>query len=92
MTQNEHVYASCCRPEVAGDVISGENVNTIERYALLNFEAASFSSFRENQNQPLALCVDDDRPTWVPFSGSRSTMKEVAQEKIEAIESQFPKM
>ena len=30
----------CCRPEVAGDVISGENVKTIEGYPLLNFEVA----------------------------------------------------
>ena len=55
MTQNEHVYAMCCRPEVAGDVIPGESVKTSEGYALLNFEAASIiSSFRENQNQPFA--------------------------------------
>ena len=54
MTQNERVYAICCRPEVAGDVVSGENVNTNERYAVLNFEVASFSSFRENQYQPFA--------------------------------------
>ena len=54
MTQNEHVYAICCRPEVAGDVISGGRVNTIEGYALLNFEAASISKLRENQNQPFA--------------------------------------
>ena len=47
MTQNEDVYAICCRPEVAGDVISGENVRTIEGYAVLNFEVASFSSFME---------------------------------------------
>ena len=53
MTKNEHVYAICCQPEVAGDVISGGNVKTIKGYALLNFEAASFySSFRANQNQP----------------------------------------
>ena len=26
---------------------SGENVKTIERYVLLNFEAASFSGFRD---------------------------------------------
>ena len=32
MTQNEHVYAICCRPEVARDVISGENVKTIKGY------------------------------------------------------------
>ena len=41
MTQNEHVYAICCRPEVAGDVISGENVKTGKGYTMLNFEAAS---------------------------------------------------
>ena len=45
MTQNEHVYAIWYRPVVACDVISSENVKTIERYALLNFEAASISSF-----------------------------------------------
>ena len=54
MTQNEHVYAIFCRLEVAGDVISAGNVQTIDRYVVLNFEAASFSSFRENQNQPFA--------------------------------------
>ena len=54
MNQNEQVHVICCRPEVAGDVISGENLKTIEGYALLNFEAASIGSFRENQNQPLA--------------------------------------
>ena len=47
MTQNEHVYVICCRPEVAGDFISGENVKTIEGYAVLNSEVASFSSFRD---------------------------------------------
>ena len=45
MTQNEHVYAICCQPEVAGDVISGENVKAVEGYAVLNFEVASFSFF-----------------------------------------------
>ena len=40
-----HVYAICCRPEVASDVISGENAKTIEGYAVLNFEIASLSSF-----------------------------------------------
>ena len=29
-TQNEHVYAICCRPEAAGDANSGANVKTIE--------------------------------------------------------------
>ena len=54
MTQSEHVYAIYCRPEAVGDVVSGWNRNTIERYTVLNFEAASASSFWENQNQPLA--------------------------------------
>ena len=49
MTKNEHVYAICCRMEVAGDVISSENVRTIDGYAVLNFEAASLCSFRGNQ-------------------------------------------
>ena len=50
----EHVYAICCRPEAAGDVISGGNAKTSEGYAALNFETASFGSFRENQIQPFA--------------------------------------
>ena len=54
MTQNAHVYAICCRLEFAGDVISGENVKTNECYAVLNFEDASISNFRENQIQPFA--------------------------------------
>ena len=45
MTQNEHFYAIRCRPEVAGGVISGDNVKTVERHALLYFEADSLSSF-----------------------------------------------
>ena len=47
MTKNRHVCAIYCRPEVTGDVISGENVNTTEGSALLNFEAANISSFRD---------------------------------------------
>ena len=47
MTQNEHVYAICCRPEVAGDAMSSKYVKTIECYAMLNFELASFGSFRD---------------------------------------------
>ena len=54
MTQNEYVYAICYRPEVAGDVIYGGNVKSIESYNVLNFEVASFSSFQENQIQPFA--------------------------------------
>ena len=32
MTKNEQVYATCCRLEVADDVISSENVKTTEGY------------------------------------------------------------
>ena len=45
MAQNEQVYTICCWLEVDGDVISGENVRTIEDYAVLNFEVSEFSSF-----------------------------------------------
>ena len=68
MTKNEHIYAICCRPEVDGDC---GNVKTIEGYVVLNFEAASISSSWENENQPFEY-VDDGRPTWAPFSESRS--------------------
>ena len=54
MTQNEHVYVICCRPEVVGGVIFRGKVETIAGYVVLNFEAANVSSFRENQNQPFA--------------------------------------
>ena len=52
MIQNEYVYAICCPPEVAGDVILGGNVKTAEGYAALIFEIASIRSFWENHNQP----------------------------------------
>ena len=42
-----NVYAICCRPKVAGDIISGDNLKTIECYAVLDCEVASFSSFRD---------------------------------------------
>ena len=45
MTQNKHVYVIRGQPEVASDVISGENVKTVEGYGVLNFEVASISSF-----------------------------------------------
>ena len=47
MTKNEHVYAICFRTEIAGDVISSGNIKTVEGYAALHFEVASFSSFRD---------------------------------------------
>ena len=46
MIKNEHVYVICCRPEVDSDVISGRNIQTLGCYATVNFEVASFSSFR----------------------------------------------
>ena len=49
MTQNEHVYVLCCRPEETGEAVSSENVRTVEGYVVLNFEVASFSSFRDIQ-------------------------------------------
>ena len=36
MTQNEHVYAMCYRPEVADDVISSESDKRTESYVVLN--------------------------------------------------------
>ena len=59
MTQNEHVYAISCQPEIAGDAISGENVETIECYAVLNFEAATFSSFRDSNKNFVTEAVAD---------------------------------
>ena len=50
-TQNEHVYVICYSLEVAGDAISGENVKTIEGYAVLKFEVASLSSFLDIPKQ-----------------------------------------
>ena len=47
MTQNEHVYAICYQPEEDADVISRRNIKTIQGYAVVNFEGASFSSFRD---------------------------------------------
>ena len=45
LTQNEHVYAIFCRPEVAGDVVSGGNVKTVDDYVVLNCEAARVGNF-----------------------------------------------
>ena len=62
-TQNEDVYAIRCRPEAADDIISGENVKTIQGYAVLNFEISRIRSFGENHNQPFVFRVGDGRPT-----------------------------
>ena len=42
----------CSRPQVAGDVISGEEAETFQEYVCINLYISSFSSLRENQNQP----------------------------------------
>ena len=56
MTQNEHVYAFCCRLEGAGDIISSTNVRTNEGYIVLNFEVAGFSSFRDIEQEKPTNC------------------------------------
>ena len=47
MTQNEHVCAICCQLEAPGDGVSGENVENIECYAVLNFEVVTSGDFRD---------------------------------------------
>ena len=54
------VYAICYRPEVAGDVISGETVKTIDGYAVLNFEVASFSGFPDIKKIVTSAAADID--------------------------------
>ena len=46
MTQTEHVHAICCRLEV-DDVISGLSIMTIQGCAMVRFEGANFSTFRD---------------------------------------------
>ena len=47
MTQNEHVCAICCRPELDCYVVSGRNIKTVVDYVVVNFKAATSSSFRD---------------------------------------------
>ena len=63
VTQIEHVYAICCRPEVAGDVFFGDNVKAFEGYAVLNFEVSEFGSFRYIKKRRSVL----PNPTWWTF-------------------------
>ena len=51
MTKNLDVCAICCRPEVDCDVISGRNVKSLVGYVVVNFEVASFNSFRDINKQ-----------------------------------------
>ena len=48
MTQSEHVYAICCRPDGDDNVISGRHVNTIEGYIVVYFDIVSeiFQNYR----------------------------------------------
>ena len=43
--QNRHTYANCGGTEVAGDLVSGPNVKTVEWYIQGKFEFARSSSF-----------------------------------------------
>ena len=47
MTTNLHVCAICCLPEIVYDIISGQNVKTIEGYLAVNFEVVGYNSFRD---------------------------------------------
>ena len=60
MTQSEHVYGICCRLEIGGDVISGEDVKTIEAYAVLNFKVASSNSFQDIKKNFVTVEADID--------------------------------
>ena len=51
MIQNWHICVVFGGPEVAGDVITSQNVNTIEGYIVVNFEIASSSSYWENKKK-----------------------------------------
>ena len=59
--QNEHVYVICCRPEVDSDITSCWNIKTNEGYVVVNFAAASSSSFREIlKNHFVTVAADND--------------------------------
>ena len=60
MTQNLHIYAICCRLKATGDVISSENVKTIEGYTVLIFEVAIFSGFQYNKNNHFVTAAETD--------------------------------
>ena len=79
MTQNEHVYAICCRPEVAGDVISGENVWTIEGYAVLNFEVAIFCTFWDIKKNILWRRRGSDIDDSIKWKRIRVSLKNLTQ-------------
>ena len=63
MTKNEHVYVIFLRPEIADDVISRENVKTIEGYIVLNFEAAGVKSFWKKSKSAICVMRRQRQPT-----------------------------
>ena len=60
MTHNEHIYAIYCRPEVADDVISSQNVETFWDYFAVTLWVGSFSSFREQDLFNMIVCELDN--------------------------------
>ena len=50
MTPNEHVYAIYCQPEVADDVISGEDAETFQKYVYINVSVAILQQFARKSN------------------------------------------
>ena len=56
VTQNEHLYAICCRPEEVDDVIYCDDAETFQKYVCINLSVvgaiSSFRSSPENRNQP----------------------------------------
>ena len=61
MTQKEHIYSICCRPKVAGDIISGQH-GEHEGYVVVNFEPSSFGSSQdigEKNNLVTVADIDD---------------------------------
>ena len=47
------VNAICSWLQVGDDVISGEDVETLQEYVCVNLWVANFSGFQENSRQPL---------------------------------------
>ena len=59
-TQMNTFVRFACRPAVDDDVICGVNVKTLECYAVVNFEVAISSCFRELKNHFVTAAADID--------------------------------
>ena len=46
-----HAYSICCQPEAAGVIVLGCDVKAVEGYVMVNFELATCSIFRDNQEK-----------------------------------------